>query len=412
VRRFLISAYGCEPGKGSEQGVGWQWTLQLASLGEVVVITRTNNASAIDSALPASARSTVRFVYYDLPAGLAWFKKREKGLYLYYVLWQWGAYRLARSLVRETRFDYVMHLTFGTLWLPTFMHRLPGTFIFGPVGGGEAVPFPLVSSLPARARLAQYTRYLLMWTLPANLLLVAPIRRARLILARTQDTARLIPRAYARNVKVVLETSVSEDLLLQNSVPRPAPSPALRVIYTGRLVALKNVPAALHAVARAVSQGAPIVFTILGNGPVRKQLESLARSLGIDDRVEFRGELPHADVVKELQRSDIYLFPSLKEGGVWSLMEAMAVGLPVICSDTSGMSVITSSDCAIRVPPRSQEALINGFSEALIDLCSSSARRKQMGRSGRERIEQCFRWEHKAAFMRSALEEIEHSTGP
>ena len=52
VKRIIVSAYGCEPGKGSEQGVGWNWVLQLAKLTEVVVITRLNNRKAIEANLP------------------------------------------------------------------------------------------------------------------------------------------------------------------------------------------------------------------------------------------------------------------------------------------------------------------------------------------------------------------------
>jgi len=67
--RILAIAYACEPGKGSEPGVGWVWSRMLARLGETWVVTRANNRPAIEealSSLPPEERP--RFVYVDLPA--------------------------------------------------------------------------------------------------------------------------------------------------------------------------------------------------------------------------------------------------------------------------------------------------------------------------------------------------------
>jgi glycosyltransferase involved in cell wall biosynthesis len=411
VRRILVSAYGCEPGKGSEQGVGWNWTLQLARFAELVVLTRSNNRSAIEAALPEATKNRIRFEYYDLPPSIARFKRKEKGLYFYYLLWQWGAYQRARELVRQSHFDYAISLTFGSIWMPTFIHRLPVSFIWGPVGGGEAVPFGLIGVLPFRSRIPQYLRYLLMAAVPANPLVMGPVRRARAVLTRTEDTACLIPSRYANKVSVVLETAVSDDLIRRKVHAQPqAEGGPLRVIYSGRLVALKNVPAALHAVARARAAGGDIQLVIVGDGPERKPLESLCRSLGISKAVQFLGTTSQAQVIEELNRSDIYLFPSLKEGGVWSLIEAMSAGLPVVCVKSSGMALITDEASAIRVDPVSQEHMITGFANALLELARSPERRLQMGLSARRRIEQHFRWEHKGHFMQELFDRLERSS--
>jgi glycosyltransferase involved in cell wall biosynthesis len=410
--RILVSAYGCEPDKGSEQGVGWNWCLQLAGLAELVVITRANNAKAIEAALPRSFLNKVRFEFYDPPSVVRWLKRRERGLYPFYLCWQWGAYRRARLLVRQEQFDYVMHLTFGSIWLPSFMHRLGLPFIWGPLGGGEAVPFHLIRCLTPRGQIAQYLRYLLMRTSAVNPLLAGLLRRSQVILTRTADTARLIPARYRSKVRVVLETAMSEELLtLEPVLQDRSDSRQLQVVYTGRLVPFKHVEAALHAFARARARGADLRFVIVGDGPSRSSLESLAFRLAVDQHVFFRGSVSSHEVVQELARSHIYLFPSLREGGVWSLMEAMSVGLPVICIDASGMATITDDTCAVRVPPTSQEQIIEGLAAALVHLAGSPEEREKLGRNARRRIEQHFRWEHKGRFMRSLFAELEEPGG-
>lgn len=404
----MVSAYACEPGKGSEQGVGWNWVLQLARLANLVVVTRANNRAVIEAAIPEELAGRIHFVYYDLPERLRAFKRKERGLYLYYLLWQWGAYRLMRRELARQPVDYTMHLTFGSVWMPTFMHRLPVPFIWGPVGGGEAVPWQLIRTLSFKGRFVQYARYLLMKTFAVNPLLASVASRARVILARTDDTAKMIPVRHSRKVRVVLETAAAEDWFsrIPRSVP-PVDGAPVKIVYTGRLVPLKNLDMAMKAVAVSRRAGADIHFTVVGDGPMQSALSRRANAEGISEAVTFVGRCTQDEVFDHLTASDIYLFPSLKEGGVWSLMEAMAVGLPSICVNTSGMKVIADSSCARLVEPASPEEMVEAFARELCALAASPDLRRKMGANARKRLEQQFRWENKRGFLEAVLKELE-----
>ena len=63
--RVLISAYACEPNKGSEPGVGWNWALQMAKMDEVYVITRSNNRKVIETFLQKHPVEHLHFYYHD-----------------------------------------------------------------------------------------------------------------------------------------------------------------------------------------------------------------------------------------------------------------------------------------------------------------------------------------------------------
>src|SRR5947209_9972139 len=119
--KLLVSAYACEPGKGSEPAVGWNWVQALVRRGyKLHVITRSNNRQAIEGD-PASRVPALTFHYFDLPRwALAW-KRRPGGLFLYYLLWQIGAFRLAKRLHPVERFDRVHHVTFASYRQPSFM---------------------------------------------------------------------------------------------------------------------------------------------------------------------------------------------------------------------------------------------------------------------------------------------------
>ena len=86
--KVLMSAYACEPGKGSEPAVGWNWALQAARRHEVWVLTRGNNREAIEAELAESPVGNLHFVYHDLPRWASFWKRGGRGLHLYYLLWQ------------------------------------------------------------------------------------------------------------------------------------------------------------------------------------------------------------------------------------------------------------------------------------------------------------------------------------
>src|SRR5439155_25552362 len=120
--RVLLSAYACEPGAGSEPGVGWNWARQVSRSHEVWVLTRANNRLAIESALAEDPIDGAHFVYFDLPRWLRFWKKGQSGVRLYYYLWQVGSYCVARRLHRELNFHVVHHVTFVKYWMPSFLY--------------------------------------------------------------------------------------------------------------------------------------------------------------------------------------------------------------------------------------------------------------------------------------------------
>src|SRR5689334_23093466 len=94
MARILLSAYACEPDRGSEPGVGWGWATELARVGhEVTVLTRAANRATIEC---KPAPENLRFLYFDLPSWAQHMRQLPGGKALYYVLWQWLAARLVR----------------------------------------------------------------------------------------------------------------------------------------------------------------------------------------------------------------------------------------------------------------------------------------------------------------------------
>src|SRR5437588_12958155 len=98
--KVLISAYACEPDKGSEPEVGWQWALQMARFHDITVLTRANNRAVIESELEKlqGQRPLPTFVYHDRGALMLQVKSSFKAIHLYYLLWQRSAREVIANL--------------------------------------------------------------------------------------------------------------------------------------------------------------------------------------------------------------------------------------------------------------------------------------------------------------------------
>lgn len=402
---ILVSAYGCEPLKGSEAGVGWNWVLQIARHNRVHVITRANNQELIEKHLPKGVKGNIVFHYYDTPKLIKNLKNKAKGLYCYYFCWQIGIIQVVRNILKHEKIDYTIHLTFGSIWMPTFLPLFSTPFIWGPVGGGDCEPKSFLRVLPLKQKIIQSARYAMNSLSLLNPFIMIPAMRAKAILVRTPNSGKVIPRFWQSKTRVILETAM-EETIFQYSRKQRDNNHEIRMITTGRLLPNKNILTAVRAL-EYIPREYKLSFTIVGSGYQKKAIEEEAKRSGWGERVHIIAEMPRKEVLHLVEESDIFLFPSLREGGSWSLMEAMAIGLPVVCLDWAGMAITTDESCAIRLPVTNPKQMPKDMAAAIIKLIEHSELREQMGENGRNRIREIFNWETKGIFMEHLLKELD-----
>ena len=392
--RVLLSAYACEPGKGSEAGVGWNMAIHMSALHDVWVLTRANNRSPIEAALPQDCRA--RFIYYDLPAWARWWKRGARGAQLYYYLWQIFAGRMLRKHYRR-RFDFGHHVTFVRYWVPTCFAGLGIPYLVGPVGGGELAPRDFERRFSWRARLYERVRRVIRWAVRFDPLLRSSIRNASHVIATTEESAARINKLGAQRISLYPESGVSQgEYQTLCEQPGPASREPLVFISSGRLLALKGFDLGLVAFARADLRHAE--FWIVGDGPERKRLEATANRLGIAERVRFFGWLPRADALRTLASAHILVHPSLHDSGGWVCPEAMALGKPVICLRLGGPGAQVTDDTGIRVQPSGVEETLDAIADVMRQLASDPARCDAMGRAGRHEVANRYIWENKCVY--------------
>jgi len=395
----LMSAYACEPGRGSEEGVGWNLAKEMARHHQVWVITRANNRATIDQELARDPEPNLHFVYYDLPRWARWWKRGDMGVQLYYYLWQIGALNAGRRLTAAVSFDVAHHVTFGKYWAPTFLALLPIPFVWGPVGGGDSAPWSFWRGLSRRGMVYEAVRAAARWVGEHDPLVRRTARRAAVTIATTRATAERARKLGASNVREFSHVglSASEMDLLGRSAQRG--NDRVRFISIGVLHAWKGFHLGLRAF--AVADVPDSEYWIIGSGPEAPNLRSLAKDLGITARVQFIAFHPNGrrDTLQRLAQCHVLVHPSLHESGGTVCVEAMASRVVVVCLDIGGPALQVTAETGVKIAVSSPSQAVRDIAEAMRRLGASSELRRQITVAARKRAESEYSWTGRAAHL-------------
>ena len=181
----------------------------------------------------------------------------------------------------------------------------------------------------------------------------------------------------------VVHTGVGEDLL--RAAPASLPD-VPRLACVARLVRLKGHAILIEAAARLAAEGLPFEIVLAGDGPFRGRIVELIRQAGVEDRVKVAGWMSADEVREVIVRARAVLLPSLSEGLPVAVMEALALGRPVIASAISGIpELVEPGVTGWLVPAGSVEPLARAMREVLQ---ATPARLEEMGRAGKALVAQ------------------------
>jgi glycosyltransferase involved in cell wall biosynthesis len=300
--------------------------------------------------------------------------------------------RVARFMVTKLGIAVVHQPTPVSPRMPSMMYGLGAPVVIGPMNGGMSFP-------PAfRSREHVLTRWSIALLRRASSVLhyVMPgKRRAAVLLVANDRTRQALPRSVRHRTMQICENGVDLSVWNTHEKEQSSPHKTMRITFAGRLVELKGVDLLLEATARAqqrLGDAAKLELDILGEGEIASDLQRKARSLGLNGAVRFLGWQSQAKCAEHLASSDALAMPSLCECGGAVVLEAMAMGLPVIAAKWGGPADYVDPSCGVLVEPKSHEAFVQGLEDAMVRLAESPDVRRSLGEAGHLKVLNEYDW--------------------
>ncbi|SNT76062.1 Glycosyltransferase involved in cell wall bisynthesis [Paracoccus seriniphilus] len=305
--------------------------------------------------------------------------------------------RLIRKLVAEGEVDVIHQPIPVSPLIPSGLHRFGVPLVIGPMNGGMDYPpgYEDYEGGATRASIAIGRRVALLMNR-----LKPGKHRAAVLLVANERTRRALPNPRHPRIETLIENGIDFSKWRAPQQERSeAESGRLRLVFLGRFVRWKAIDITLQAVAMARRSGADVSLDLLGDGEGREELESLAFDLGIAEHVTFHGFKPQEQCAAILARSDALILNSLRECGGAVVLEAMAMGLPVVASAWGGPLDYLNVESGFLVHPSPREDFDRRLAGALVALAEDPALRQRMGQAGQKIVHRDFDWESKVDRM-------------
>ncbi len=399
--RVALLAYHCNPFNPSEPWTAFQWARHLQGAVDLHVITHVRNRDGLERDLRLTCPIT--YVNTERLSRVLWYINTAVwGTTHVHAMGYLGSLDYIAFDIACRNNSAVMHALEGAhiihrvspkgLLLPTTCVPRDVPFVIGPINTGMRWPSGLRTSYQ---------------TWPEKLFIA--LRRAGIRVADVMTPSRVkhvvvankvcfssLPHQVQRRASVMFDSAVAIDEV-DDTVPRTASNDEFRLLFAGRLVPLKGVALVLEAMASC--RNTALRLRVAGDGPQRNALETLAASLGLEDRVDFLGHLPRDALNQEYATADAFVFPSMRESGGNVVLEAMLHELPQIVVAHGGPAELVDSQSGIRLSPTSRDALVWQLREGIETLSADVEYSRRLGTRARTIVLAHHTWNRRVADM-------------
>lgn len=220
------------------------------------------------------------------------------------------------------------------------------------------------------------------------------LERADLIMVATEGHVKGSEVLQQFKDKIVAIPFGLDDAFLEKSLaaiaePSSDTSSATKFLFIGRLVYYKGCDVLLEAFAKMENKEAHL--TLVGGGPMKEELEAMAKTYGIEDRVHMLGSIPYGDLLQQIAECDVFVLPSSERTEAFGIVqiEAMAYGKPVINTNLpTGVPYVSLHEkTGLTVEPKDVE----GLTGAMDRLANDAPLREKFGKAARKRVEEEYK---------------------
>jgi glycosyltransferase involved in cell wall biosynthesis len=402
--RVLIVAGNASMCQGGESSLPIRWFLAMLAAGvDVRLLVHARNQPEIDALLGDHAsrifyvRETLaQTIIWKLGASMPEQVTNFSTAWFVHLITQSMQRPLARRLIEQFKIDIIHEPIPVTPRLPSMMYGLGIPVVIGPMNGNMTYPpgFGYPSFLERT-----FVPLARCFTDLANSLIPGK-RQAALLLVANERSRQALPRGCSGRVAILCENGVEPDIWHRPEDLPERSGDVLRIGFLGRLVLWKGADMMLDVFAEVRKRTPSAELWIIGDGPERMNLQRQAEQLGLSQAVKFHGWVDPKECSRLLSQCDVFLYPSLRDCGGAVVLEAMALGLPVVALNWGGTGEYLATGCGVAVEPAPRRQLIANLVKTVQEL--TPERRRSLGEAARREIAEKYTWQAK---VRQVLEQ-------
>ena len=402
MMKVLINAYAVCPGMGSEPGVGWHWTTEIAKHCEVFVITESEFKEKILTEVEKlPQKKNLHFFWNEVSPEvrtMCW-NQGDWRFYWHYRKWQKRTYKIAKHLCEQQEIDILHQLNMigfrepGFLWKLAKKKNIP--FVWGPIDAKEGFPKGYLSALPLKHRLFMQVKTLIsIFQLRYNSRVDRAARRAAILIGASPESVESM-RKY-KNCRAILinETActLSPDSDSQETIEKF--SDGIHILWCGKIEIRKQLTLAIKTLGELLRKERKVTLHVAGSGDTAPY-KSLAKSLNIEGNIQWHGMLSHEEVQTLMKKCHLLLFTSLAEGTPHVVLEAIQNRLPVLCHDCCGMAAVIDDSIGRKIAVTNAEGSVERFTAVIENLTDSPEEILRLSQNCSER-RKSLSWEKRA----------------
>ncbi len=228
-----------------------------------------------------------------------------------------------------------------------------------------------------------------------------------MLLAANASTVKALPAGYRGKVIRLFESGVDLDQWKPGGSDPGPPDGTFHFAFCGSFVDWKGVQYLVPAFAKALAHEPSCRLDLIGGGELEGEVRAMIDQYGLADAVRLHGWVSRAVAARIVRESNVFVMPSLRECGGVAVLEAMALGKPVIATNWGGPADYVDPTCGVLVDPSSKTKFVDGLAEAMVRLVRSPELCKSRGEGDKLRVRKDdLDWTSKADRVLSILAEV------
>ena len=350
MKKIIILAFDCNPYKESESLISFNTARYLSIDNGITVITKPSHKDDILDFMSKNKDIHIKFIFVDNEKYANKYlhaKGPFKMLYLkkYANKWFESVNVKLRQLFKENKYDMIYRVTPNSFRVIPDLSEFRCKKILGPVGGAQEIPTNLRHLCKGKNKIIEFIHQKENEKILKNKKFINKINDFDYIMCCNDETYNAIKSIYHKDtIKCVTDVGITDNDI-NTDVKRS--NDCVNFLWVGRFMFRKGLDLLIDVIKDLKDYN--FKLTLVGNGTDLDHIKSLVNQYDLNDKVIFTGRVDKSQVNNFYRKSDVFLFPSLRESGGNVLAESLANGLPVIGLNIAGAKTIVPNDCGILI---------------------------------------------------------------